>query len=392
MPAFTMESSRSEAKGPLAGLRLIELGGIGPGPFAAMMLGDMGADVVRIDRIGAGRADYAAEPQFAPNSRSRRSIAVDLHNPAGVEVVLRLVEAADGLMDPFRPGVAERLGVGPEACLERKPALVYGRITGWGQSGPLAHTAGHDINYVALSGALHAIGRSDRPVPPLNLVGDYGGGGMLLAFGVVCALLEAKQSGKGQVVDAAMIDGAALLFSAISGMHAAGTWLDAREANVLDGGAHFYDVYETKDGKFVSIGSIEPQFYASLLARLGLSGEDLPTQMDCTAWTMLSERFAAIFRTRTRDEWCSIMEGNEVCFAPVLSIAEAPLHPHARSRDAYVDVGGIRQPAPAPRFSRTPGEARPGPAAPGIDGDDVLQSFGFKFSECEKLRQAGVIG
>ena len=378
--------------GPLTGIRLIEIGGIGPGPMAAMMLGDMGADVIRIDRVGAGRADYAAEPRFAVNSRSRRSLTVDLRDPVGVELLLRLVEKADGLMEPFRPGVAERLGIGPDICLERNPALVYGRITGWGQTGPLAQAAGHDINYIAVSGTLHAIGRADRPVPPLNLVGDYGGGGMLLAFGMVCGLLEAKLSGKGQVIDAAMVDGAAILCGAISGMHASGTWADARQSNILDGGAHFYDVYETSDGKFVSVGSIEPQFYALLLSKLGLANERLPDQMDRAGWTMLSERFAAVFRTRTRDEWCAMMEGSDVCFAPVLSIGEAPEHPHARARGAYVDVDGVRQPAPAPRFSRTPGLARPAPQTPGIDGNEILQSFGIGARERNALREAGVIG
>jgi alpha-methylacyl-CoA racemase len=377
--------------GPLAGIRLIELAGIGPGPMAAMMLGDMGADVIRIDRIANTPAAYGAEPGFAVNSRSRRSIAIDLSKPAGVELLLRLVAQADGLMEPFRPGVAERLGIGPEACMSQNSALVYGRMTGWGQEGRLRGAAGHDINYVALTGALHAIGPSGRPVVPLNLLGDFGGGGMLLAFGMVCGLLEAKGSGVGQVVDAAMVDGAAILFSAIYGMHASGKWLDLREANVLDGGAHFYNVYETSDRKFVSIGAIEPQFYSLLLSKLGLNAQALPDQMDRSAWPRLKQRFAAIFRTKTRDEWCALVEGSDVCFAPVLSIAEAPYHYHARARQAYVDVMGVRQPAPAPRFSRTPGSARPAPIGPGIDGDEILESFGITPSEGAALRAAKVI-
>jgi alpha-methylacyl-CoA racemase len=382
---------QQHVQGPLAGIRLIEVAGIGPGPMAAMLLGDMGADVIRIDRIAPTRTSFGAEPRFAVNSRSRRSIAIDLRQSAGVELLLRLVADSDGLMEPFRPGVAERLGVGPEACMARNPALVYGRMTGWGQQGPLADTAGHDINYVALTGALHAIGPSAKPVVPLNLLGDYGGGGMLLAFGMVCGLLEAKQSGLGQVVDAAMVDGAATLFSAIYGMHASGTWVDRRETNVLDGGAHFYGVYETRDGKFISIGAIEPQFYSLLLSNLGLNPEDLPDQMDRSAWPKLRERFAAIFRTKTRDEWCALMEGSDVCFAPVLSIAEAPYHYHAQARQGYVDVAGVRQPAPVPRFSRTPGSARPAPSRPGADGDDILESFGIGPAERAALKAAKVI-
>jgi alpha-methylacyl-CoA racemase len=379
--------------GPLSGIRLIELGGIGPCPMAAMMLGDLGADVVRIDRIGSTRPGYAADPKVAVNSRSRRSIAVDLKRPAGVKLVLRLVEGSNGLMEPFRAGVAERLGLGPEVCLARNPALVYGRMTGWGQTGPLANAAGHDLNYVAVTGALHAIGRAgEKPAIPLNLVGDYGGGGMLLAFGMVCGLLEAKKSGKGQVLDAAMVDGAAILFSAIYGMHASGSWRDERATNLLDGAAHFYDVYETSDGKYISIGSIEPEFYVLLLAKLGLDEEVLPEQMDRSSWAAMTERFARIFKTKTRDQWCEVMDGTDVCFAPVLSISEAPEHHHAKARDAYVDVGGVRQPAPAPRFSRTPGRARPAPLTTGADGDAVLVDYGFSAKERAELRATGVIG
>src|SRR5499427_4045756 len=314
--------------GPLAGVRVVEFAGIGPGPFAAMLLSDMGADVIRIDRKG-GRSPAKSEVTY----RGRKAVALDMKKPEGVEAALRLIDQADALLEGFRPGVMERLGVGPDVCLKRNPKLVYGRMTGWGQEGPLAKAAGHDQNYIALTGALHAIGRrGQKPVPPLNLVGDFGGGGMLLAFGMVCGLLEAQKSGKGQVVDVAMTDGAALLFGAIAGLHGSGYWTDTRGANLLDSGAHFYDVYETSDGKYVSIGSIEPQFYKILLDKLGLADADLPAQMDRAAWPALKQRFEALFRTRTRDEWCQIMEGTDICFAPVLGIAEAPQHPHNRAR------------------------------------------------------------
>src|SRR5215470_17104607 len=289
--------------GPLSGLTIVELAGIGPGPMCSMMLGDMGADVIRVDRTSAHVMDRLADPKFAVHNRSRRSVSVDLQKKKGVEVVLRLIEKADGITEPFRPGVAERLGLGPDVCLKRNPRLVYGRMTGWGQEGPLAKAAGHDINYIALTGALHAIGGKDKPMPPLNLVGDFGGGGMLLAFGMVCGLLEAQRSGKGQVIDAAMVDGAALLLGGVYGMVGAGLWDDKeRAANMLDGGAHFYGTYETKDGKFVSVGSIEPQFYAELLEKAGLKGESLPAQRDRKAWAQLRSRLEAIFRSKTRGE------------------------------------------------------------------------------------------
>ena len=379
--------------GPLAGITVVEIAGIGPGPMAAMMLGDLGADVIRIDRIRPQGLDRLIDPKYAVHNRSRRSIAVDLQKPGGAEIVLRLADKADGLMEPFRPGVAERLGIGPTVCLQRNPKLVYGRITGWGQEGPIAKAAGHDINYIALTGALHAIGRKgDKPVPPLNLVGDFGGGGMLLAFGMVCGLVEAMKSGKGQVVDAAMVDGAAALFGSIFGMHAGGFWQDEQGMNMLDTGAHFYEVYETKDGKYVSIGSIEPQFYALLLQKLGLDGADLPAQMDRTAWPAMSKRFATIFKGKTRDEWCAIMEGSDVCFAPVLSIAEAPKHHHAAARGAYVDVGGAIQPAPAPRFSRTPADSPRVTPGHGAHTDEVLAAAGFATTEIAAFRASGVIG
>ena len=377
--------------GPLAGYRLIELAGIGPGPMAAMLLGDMGADIIRIDRRAPHGPERFDDPRHAVHSRSRRSLAVDLQRPGAAELVLRLAERADGLMEPFRPGVAERLGVGPEAVRARNPKLVYGRMTGWGQDGPLAPAVGHDINYIALTGALHAIGPADRPLAPLNLVGDYGGGAMLLAFGMVCGLLEAARSGQGQVVDAAMVDGTALLFGAAFGAFQAGKWQDARGVNMLDGAAHFYNTYETSDGRHIAIGSIEPQFYATLLRLTGLADETLPDQHDRAAWPGLRARLAAIFRTRTRDEWCALMEGSDVCFAPVLSIAEAPAHPHAVARGAYVDMEGVPQPAPAPRFSRTPGAAFVAPRR-GADTDQVLGEAGFSAAEIAALRADGVIG
>lgn len=377
--------------GPLAGIKLIEVAGIGPGPMAAMMLGDLGADVIRVDRVRPGGLELVREPRFQVHQRSRRSVAVDLQKPGGAEVVLRLAERADGLMEPFRPGVAERLGIGPDPCLAHNPRLVYGRMTGWGQDGPLAKAAGHDINYIALIGALHAIGTPETPVAPLNLVGDYGGGGMLLALGMVCALLETSRSGRGQVIDAAMVDGAALLMGAAFGMHAAGLWSDARGENMLDGGAPFYGVFETRDGKHVAIGSIEPQFYKLLLEKIGLLEAELPPQLDRAAWPAMRARLAAIFRTRTREEWCAAMEGTDICFAPVLSMAEAPRHPHAEARGAFVEIEGVTQPAPAPRFSRTPPEARVAPGR-GADTDAVLRESGFSKVEVAELRDAGVIG
>jgi alpha-methylacyl-CoA racemase len=377
--------------GPLGGIRLIEIAGIGPGPMAGMMLGDLGADVIRVDRVRPSGPERFSDPRHAVHHRSRRSIAVDLRKPGAAEIVLRLAAGADGLMEPFRPGVAERLGIGPEPCLARNPRLVYGRMTGWGQYGPLAKAAGHDINYIALTGALYAIGPAGgKPVPPLNLVGDFGGGGMLLALGMVCGLLETTRSGQGQVVDAAMVDGAALLFGAVFGMHAAGLWIDQRGANMLDGGSHFYDTYETKDGRYVAIGSIEPQFYALLLEKTGLADAALPEQMDTDAWPVMKDRLSAIFRTRTCEEWCAIMEGSDVCFAPVLPVAEAPHHPHAVARDAYIDIEGVTQPAPAPRFSRTPPAARVAPRR-GEHTDEVLGEVGFGTDEIAALRKSGTI-
>ncbi|HYH50900.1 MAG TPA: CaiB/BaiF CoA-transferase family protein [Acidimicrobiia bacterium] len=364
--------------GPLHGVRIVEIAGIGPGPFCGMMLADMGADVIRIDRLPSAGALSGQPPSADVLTRGRRSIAVDLKTEEGVEVVLALAERADGLIEGFRPGVAERLGVGPEVCQARNPRLVYGRMTGWGQAGPYASMAGHDINYIALAGALWPVGRRDEPpVPPLNLIGDFGGGGMLLAFGMVCALFETQRSGRGQVVDAAMVDGAAVLTAMIHGFRASGDWVDERESNLIDGGAHFYGVYETADGGYVSIGSIEPQFYAELLRLLGIDPQELPRQSDRAAWPDLRNRLAAVFRSKTRDEWCRLMESTDACFAPVLTMAEAPHHPHNAERGTFVEVAGVAQPAPAPRFSRTPGAVQRPPVHPGQDTAEILEELGL---------------
>jgi alpha-methylacyl-CoA racemase len=378
--------------GPLAGITVVEIAGIGPGPFCAMMLADMGADVIRVDRAENVVGGDPANPPADLNNRGRRSIGVDLKNPDGVAVVLDLVEQADALIEGFRPGVAERLGIGPEECLARNPRLVYGRMTGWGQEGPLAGAAGHDINYIALAGALDPIGRrGEAPIPPLNLIGDYGGGGMLLAFGVLCGVLEAQRSGRGQVVDAAMVDGASVLMTMTHALRAMGIWDDERGTNMLDTGAHFYNVYETADGKYVSIGSIEPQFYAELLRLTGLEGEELPWQHDRAQWPALKERLAAIFKSKTRDEWSELMEGTDVCFAPVLPIPEAIEHAHNVARRTFVEVGGIRQPGPAPRFSRTAPEISSPPPHAGQHTHEILGAAGFDADRISKLREAGAI-
>ena len=365
--------------GPLSGIRIIEVAGIGPGPFAAMMLADMGADVIRVDRTANAMGGDPANPPADILNRGRRSIAVDLKSPEGVAVLLELVASADGLIEGFRPGVAERLGFGPDACAAVNPKLVFGRMTGWGQEGPYAPTAGHDINYIALAGVLAHLGREgEKPTPPINLVGDFGGGGMLMAFGMVCALLEAQRSGAGQVVDAAMVDGSATLMMMMWAFSAMGIWSEERGTNLLDTGAHFYDTYECADGGFVSIGSIEPQFYAQLLELSGLEasyrdrGEELPHQMNKAEWGAMKDRLAEIFRTRTRDEWCEVMEGSDVCFAPVLTMSEATRHPHNVARGSFVDVAGIVQPAPAPRFSRTTAEVQRPPAHAGQHTDEIL--------------------
>ena len=378
--------------GPLSGYRIIELAGIGPGPLCAMLLSDMGADVLRIDRTADAGLGIATDTKYALLNRGRRSVALDLKKPEAIEAVLKLVEKADGLIEGFRPGVTERLGIGPEVCLKRNPRIVYGRMTGWGQEGPMAHAAGHDINYIALSGALHSIGRrGEAPVPPLNLVGDFGGGALYLALGVVAGLLETQKSGKGQIVDAAMVDGAASLMTAIYGIHGSGRWTDNRGDNILDSGAHYYDVYETKDGKYVSIGSIETKFYDELLELSGLKKEELARQNDRDAWPAMKQKVAACFKTKSRDEWCKIMEGSDVCFAPVLSMTEAPKHPHNRHRGTFVEDDGVIQPGPAPRFSRTPSKIQGPPARPGEHTEEALRDWGFSATELEGLRKASAI-
>jgi alpha-methylacyl-CoA racemase len=344
--------SSTRASGPLAGFRIVEFAGIGPGPFACMMLADMGAEVVTLDRVGARKNLKSAA------GRGRKVVELDLKDQAAITQMLDLLDHADALIEGFRPGVMERLGLGPETVQARNPRLVYGRMTGWGQQGPLAQAAGHDINYISVTGALAAIGPAERPVPPLNLVGDFGGGALYLVVGVLAALLEAKTSGRGQVVDAAMCDGAASLMSFFFDMTAIGRWSEGRESNFLDGGAHFYGVYECACGNFISIGSIEPQFYALLRQMAGLSDQGFDAQMDRTAWPMLRQKLADVFKTKTRDEWCRIMEGTDVCFAPVLTMTEAPQHPHMAARKVFVNRHGVTQPAPAPRFSRTPSAIR----------------------------------
>ena len=375
--------------GPLQGIRVIEIAGIGPGPFCGMMLSDMGAEVLRIDRADRVQAPGVSGDLLA---RGRRSVGVNLKSPEGVEVVLKLVEKADAMFEGFRPGVMERLGLGPDDCMGRNPGLVYGRMTGWGQDGPMANAAGHDINYISLAGALEPMGRKgEKPLPPLNLVGDFGGGGLILAFGMLCALLEKSKSGKGQVVDAAMVDGAAILMAMFHGMRSFGYWKEERGTNLLDTGAHFYDVYECKDGKYISIGSIEPQFYAELLQRTGLDGDALGGQMDRSRWEANKETVEALFKTKTREEWCSLMEGTDVCFSPVLSMSEAPEHPHNKERGTFVEREGIVQPAPAPRFSRTTAEIQGPPPNAGTHTDEALKDWGFGGDELASLRSEGAI-
>lgn len=377
--------------GPLEGVKVVEIAGIGPGPFCAMMLADMGAEVVRVDRA-QGVSGVPGNTSKDLINRGRQSIGVDLKNPDGVETVLRLVETADALIEGFRPGVAERLGIGPDACLERNPKLVYGRMTGWGQEGPMAQAAGHDINYIALAGALEPVGRAgDRPLPPLNIIGDFGGGGLMLAFGIACALVEAQRSGEGQVIDAAMVDGAAVLTTFVHGLRAMDFWQDERGTNLLDTGAWFYEVYETKDNKYVSVGSLEPQFFAELVRLSGLDESELPAQMDRSTWPEMKERLAEVFKQKTRDEWTEIMEGTDVCFAPVLSMGEAPEHPHNQARGTFVEVDGVVQPGPAPRFSRTAPEIQGPPPIPGQHTEDVLAAWGFADDEIAKLRDAGAV-
>jgi len=375
--------------GPLSGLRILELAGIGPGPFCGMMLADMGAEVIRIDRPGGNPSAYVGHNVLF---RNRRSIALDLKTPAGAATVLQLCEHAHGLIEGFRPGVTERLGVGPDECLARNPRLVYGRMTGWGQDGPLAQVAGHDINYIALSGALHAMGRrGEGPMPPLNLVGDFGGGGMMLAFGMVCGLLEAQRSGQGQVVDTSMVEGSAALMAMFYGLRAQGLFSDQRGTHMLDTGAHFYDTYETADGKYVAIGSIETKFYQLLMEKAELDPAVFGKQLDTRRWPEQKARLAEVMRTKTRDEWCALMEGTDVCFAPVLSIEEAPKHPHNVARESFVTVDGAVQPRPTPRFSRTASEAPFAARMPGTDTLAVLRDCGFDQTQLDALLASGAI-
>ena len=378
--------------GPLQGLRVIELAGIGPCPMCAMLLAELGADVIRVDRPADSGLGIGMAPKFHLLNRSRPSIAVDLKHPDGVETVLRLVERADALIEGFRPGVTERLGLGPEDCAARNPRLVYGRVTGWGQDGPLSRAAGHDLNYIALTGALNAIGRrGSPPTPPHNLVGDFGGGALYLALGVVAALYEARESGRGQTVDAAMVDGAASLMTSAYSLRAAGISDAPRGENILDSGAHFYDVYETSDGRYVSIAPVEPKFYAELLDRIGLDAGEAPHSANRADWPASKARLAALFRTRTRDEWCAILEGTDACFAPVLGMDEAHRHPHNATRGTFVERDGIVQPNAAPRFDRTPGGIRSSPPASGSGTRAVLADWGFTPAEIDDLAARGII-
>jgi alpha-methylacyl-CoA racemase len=373
-------------QGPLSGLKIVEFAGIGPGPFCGMLLSDLGADVVRIDRKGQGRASPADI-----TSRGRRSVALDLKQPAAVEACLKLIGEADGLIEGFRPGVMERLGLGPEVALARNPKLVFGRMTGWGQFGPYAAAAGHDMNYIAITGALHAIGTDDKPVPPLNLVGDFGGGALYLAFGLLAGVISARATGQGQVIDCAMSDGAASLMAMFYGFKAAGAWKDERRSNLLDGGAHFYDTYQCADGKWISIGSIEPQFYALLLEKTGIDDPEFAHQMDRDHWPSLKAKLAAVVATKTQSEWCAIMDGTDICFAPVLTLDEAPGHPHNAARETFVDIGGVVQPAPAPRFSVTPGSIQGPPPKIGAHNEAALGDWGFTPSEIATLQTNGAL-
>jgi alpha-methylacyl-CoA racemase len=375
--------------GPLTGIKVVELGGIGPGPFTAMLMSDLGAEVIRIDRPPREPLGEHQQHERDILLRGRRSIALDLKSSEGVEAALRLIDRADVLLDPFRPGVTERLGLGPEPAMSRNPELVYARMTGWGQTGPLASVAGHDLNYVALAGPLAAMGRrGSPPAPALNLIGDFGGGGMLMAFGIAAALVERGRSGRGQVIDAAMMDGVAMLSASILGFTNMGVWRPERESNFLDGGAPYYDSYETSDGRYITIGSIEPQFYALLLEKLGLDPVEWP-QDDRSRWPELHARLAEVFRGRSRDEWCDLLEGTDVCFAPVLGFEEAHKHPHLADRGTYVEDFGMLQPAPVPRFSRTPGAIQAPPCSPGEHTREVLTDWGFTPEEREAVIAAG---
>ncbi len=370
-------------QGPLTGLKVVEFAGIGPGPFCGMLLSDLGADVVRIDRKG-GRGGAPSDV----TARGRRSVALDLKTPAAIEACLKLMEQADAVFEGFRPGVMERLGLGPDVALKRNPKLVFGRMTGWGQTGPYANAAGHDMNYIAITGALHAIGTADKPVPPLNLVGDFGGGALYLAFGLLAGVIQARESGRGQVIDCAMSDGAASLMAMFYGFKASGAWKEERRQNLLDGGAHFYDTYQCSDGKWISIGSIEPQFYALLLEKTGITDPEFASQMDRSKWPQLREKLASAIAGKTQGEWCAIMDATDVCFAPVLDLDEAPKHPHNAARQTFVEVAGVMQPAPAPRFSATPGAIQSPPPAIGAHDREALGDWGFSIAEIDALTGA----
>lgn len=379
--------------GPLAGMRIVEIAGIGPAPMCAMLLADMGADVVRVDRTEPADLGMKRDPKGDLLNRGRPSVAVDLKTKAGVETVLRLIDQADAVIEGFRPGVMERLGLGPDICHKRNAKLVFARMTGWGQYGPLSHAAGHDINYIAITGSLHAIGPKDGPPAiPLNLVGDFGGGALYLAMGVLAGIIEARTSGKGQVVDCAMTDGSASLMTIFYALSAMGRWKGQRGSNAVDGGAPYYRVYETKDGKYVSVGSIEGKFYAELLQKTGLDKvPGLPGQLEEDKWDEMHQRLNTIFLSKTRDEWCAIMEGSDVCFGPVLNLEESMAHPHNVARNTFVTVDGIPQPAPAPRFDRTKSEIRMPPSVPGENSTAVLKAWGFGDREITDLLGAGVV-
>ena len=381
----------TKGSGPLAGLRVLEFEAIGPGPFCAMMLADMGADVLLVDRPEDPRLGFGRERRFDVMMRGRRSVTLDLKSKDGVAAALKLAAGADALIEGFRPGVMERLGLGPDALLAANPKLVYGRMTGWGQDGPMAPRAGHDINYIALTGVLNAIGRKGQaPVPPLNLVGDFGGGGMLLAFGIACGIVEAQRSGKGQVIDAAMVDGASVLATMFSGMLASKVWSEARGENIIDTGSPWYDVYETSDGKHMSVGAIEPKFYAALVEGLGLAGEALTRQNDRAGWPQLRARFTTVFKSKTRAQWTEVFAGADACVAPVLTFSEARAFPHNAGRGTFTEVGGIPQPAPAPRFSRTPGAIRGAPPERGHQGRQALADWGFSADQVAALEKLGL--
>ena len=374
--------------GPLTGIKVIEMAAIGPVPFCAMMLSDMGAEVIRIDRLSQKGSGSSTNVLY----RGRKSVAFDLKNSIALDSTLRLSDQADVILEGFRPGVMERLGLGPEVCLERNPKLIYGRMTGWGQSGPLSHAAGHDINYISIAGALGSMGYADRPpAPPLNLIGDFGGGAMYLLAGILAAIVERNSSGKGQVVDAAMTDGTASLLSPFYGLMAMGMWSTERYSNRLDGGAFYYGSYECSDGKYISLGSLEPQFYALLLEKCGITDETFKEQSDQEAWPIKREKMEALFKTKTQQEWCGILEGTDVCFAPVLNLKEAPDHPHNKTRQTFVKVQGVTQPAPAPRFSRTQGKIQSPAALTGENTEEVLSDWGFSDSEISNLKMNNMI-